>query len=613
MSNPEKNTADKTCSLASRSGAIGMIRVNRSTIPSPAVKMTAVPITRTEESAAYLASDMNIFRSSIPLLTIAACACCLICGAASGAETDGVRHLFDSDCGSALDAHERPVTDEQLCRVAAVPAPLTIGGIELLLCQVEPAAFDIGTQRQLFIDERMIDSRRGVDVVINMPVRFVSVLLTADEPWEEGARISVYSSVLRENGKTRIWYDLVQPTGDGPYDHQRRVCYAESEDGLHFVKPRVGLHEVNRSKDNNVVMPGVIGGCAVWIDPNADDEHRYKTQAKVYPTGQFHMHSSPDGLRWNKFARLDPGPGGWDTQSIVFWDPAIEKYALFTRFWTDHGDRERRYRTVRRLESTDLRSWNNQTIVMQPDDVDRATYETPTAQPPVDYYGASVFRYPAAEDVYIMLAQAFWHFFERPPSEKLGPSTFDVRLAVSRDGKNFARVGERRPFLSTGPNGRFDSRFAWALPNPVRMEDELWIYYVGSNRDHDGIVDPDADGNELSGIGRAVLRLDGFVSADAGYEGGELTTPLVTFAGDRLELNVDAGGGGSVIVELLDENGLPIDGFSQSDAVPVTGNSVHMPVSWKPGSDLRSLAGKAIRLRFHMRDCKLYAFQFRDG
>ncbi|MDA1055336.1 MAG: hypothetical protein O3C40_33360 [Planctomycetota bacterium] len=471
---------------------------------------------------------------------------------------------------------------------------------------------DVGSTKQLFIDQHFIESSDGVELVMNPPRRDGIVLLQADQPWEEGAHIAVYSSVLRADGKTRIWYDLVQPTGDGPYDHNRRVCYAESKDGLHFTKPKLGLHEVDGSQANNIVLPGVIGGCAVWIDPQAEPEHRYKTQAKVYPTGQFHMHSSPDGLRWKRFTRLEPGPGGWDTQSIVFWDPAIERYTLFTRYWAQNENRERRYRTVRRLESHDLRQWDRQTIVMEPDETDRATHLTPTGQTPVDYYGADVFRYGEADDVYIMLTQAYWHWYERAGAKGLGPSSFDVRLAVSRDGKSFRRVGERKPFMPTGPDGRFDSRFVWAMPDPVRMGDELWIYYVGTNRDHDGVVDPAAGGDHQSGIGRAVLRLDGFVSADASYAGGQITTPPIVFAGRTLELNVETSGGGSVRVEILDAAGDPIESYAAAQAIPVNGNSVRMPVAWKAGRDLSSLAESTIRLRFHMRDCKLYAFQFRE-
>ncbi|MAT13707.1 MAG: hypothetical protein CMJ46_00370 [Planctomyces sp.] len=466
---------------------------------------------------------------------------------------------------------------------------------------------DIGTTKQLFVDRKLIASDRDIELVMHRPRRDGRVLIEADQAWEAGGRIAVYSSVLRENGKTRIWYDLLTPTGAGPYDHNRRVCYAESDDGLHFEKPRLGLHEVNGSKANNVVLPGVIGGCAVWIDPQADPAHRYKTQTKVYPSGQFHMHSSPDGLNWTKFGRLEPGPGGWDTQSIVFWDPAMERYALFTRYWADNDNRAGRYRTVRRLESDDLINWDSQTIVLRPDENDLATYEPRTPQPPVDYYGADVFRY---EDVYLMLAQAFWHWNLRPDRDRLGPSTFDVRLAVSRDGKTFERVGEWNPFLSLGSEGSFDSRAVWAMPDPVRMGDELWIYYVGTNRDHDGIVDPTGGGEPLSGISRAVLRLDGFVSAHAGYQGGQLTTPPIRFDGSKLELNVDTGGGGSVLVEVLDEKGQPLPGYSHEDAVPVVGNSVAMPVTWRGHTDVSDIAGRPIQLRFHLQDCHLYAFQF---
>ena len=504
-----------------------------------------------------------------------------------------------------------PAINYRVSRIVLMTAVvMTAAPVRRSQSEDRQAVIDVGSRKQLFIDERFIESSSGVELVMHSPSRDGQVLVEADQPWEAGGRIAVYSSVLREAGKTRLWYDLLVPTGEGPYDHQRRVCYAESEDGLHFEKPSLGLHEVNGSTANNVVLPGVIGGCAVWIDPQAEPEHRYKTQSKIYPSGQFHMYSSPDGLRWTKFARLEPGPGGWDTQSIVFWDPAIERYALFTRFWTHDDDRDRRYRTVRRMESDDLRNWDTQTIVMRPDEIDLATHETPTAQPPVDYYGADVFRYGDADDVYIMLAQAFWHWQERPPVKGRGPSAFDVRLAVSRDGREFQRVGSRRAFMPLGPAGGFDSRYVWALPDPVRMGDQLWIYYVGSNTDHDGVTDPAADGQHLTGISRAVLRLDGFVSADAGYAGGQVTTPPIRFAGDALELNVDTGGGGSVLVEILDEAGEPLDGYSQAEAEPVVGNSVGMQVAWQDGGDLSDLTGKTVKLRFHMQDCSLYAFQF---
>jgi hypothetical protein len=106
------------------------------------------------------------------------------------------------------------------------------------------------------------------------------------------------------------------------------------------------------------------------------------------------------------------------------------------------------------------------------------------------------------------------------------------------------------------------------------------------------------------------LRRDGWVSADANLAGGRLTTRPLKFSGTRLELNAVTGGGGSIHVELLDENGRPLPGFSKDKALPASGNSLKMPVAWKSGGDLARLAGRTIRLRFHLKDCQLYAFRF---
>ncbi|MBN2296410.1 MAG: hypothetical protein JXM70_28535 [Pirellulales bacterium] len=477
--------------------------------------------------------------------------------------------------------------------------------------QSEPT-IEVGNRKQLFIDKKFIASSKNIELTMNSPYQTGEVLIEADQPWElqptPGA-VAVYSSVLKDGDRVRIWYDLIQPTGSGPYDHNRRVCYAESKDGLHFVKPKLGLHEINGSKANNVVLPGVIGGCAVWIDPKAPPEHRYKTQTKVYPSGHFHMHSSPDGIHWQLFADIDPR-GPRDTQTIVFWDKDLGRYLFYGRDKDTESEININCRCVRRAEMTDLTKIQNTGVILGPDKADLNTHPLPKGKTPVDYYGATVFPYNEADGVYIMLAHAFWHW--GPKEDANSRATFDVRLATSRDSKKFERQGARQPFMRLGPEGRFDSRYVWAMPNPIRMGDEIWIYYVGSNTDHNDHVDPATPGGKrLGAVSRAVMRLDGFVSADAPYEGGQLTTPTIRFAGKKLELNLDTSGGGSVRVELLDEKGEPIEGYTASDAMPLFGNSVRMPVSWGDNTDVSRLAGKPIKIRFIMRDCKLYAFQFK--
>jgi len=64
-------------------------------------------------------------------------------------------------------------------------------------------------------------------------------------------------------------------------------------------------------------------------------------------------------------------------------------------------------------------------------------------------------------------------------------------------------------------------------------------------------------------------------------------------------------------VELLDASDQPIQGFSREEATALYENHVCLPVTWKANRSVASLAGKPIKIRFLMRDCRLYAFQFR--
>jgi len=494
------------------------------------------------------------------------------------------------------------------------------------VCAAGP--IDIGSRKQLFIDDRFIAKSQGIELTMNTPAKMNQPVLANDIIWEgEPASIGFYSSVIKDGDKIRIWGAgqamlPVRLEPDGPVI--ALYAYAESTDGIHFTKPDSSCVAYDESKAE-IGKHGRIGGTSVWIDPKAPPLHRYKSQAKFYPAderaNEFHIYSSPDGYQWTLLCK--PAIDEMDTQSIIFWDDAGQRYLLYTRK-NPGRTTPNRYRVVRRMESLDLCNWENEIFVMQADDLDNRIYETPTPQPPVDYYGATVFRYPddSTDSAYIMLAHAFWHWQRRPQEQRWGgrenhkfqfevlaPATLDVRLAASRDGICFNRLGDRKSFIPLGFAGTFSSKFTWSLPNPIRMGNELWIYYLGDNCDHDGFVDRAATGRKLA-IDRAILRLDGFVSADAAYTGGEIVTPLLKFAGSRLELNVDPGAGGSVQVELLDENDIPIKNYTQKDATPLYDNSVQLPVTWGTNTDVAALAGKPIKIRFLMRDCKLYAFQF---
>ena len=132
------------------------------------------------------------------------------------------------------------------------------------------------------------------------------------------------------------------------------------------------------------------------------------------------------------------------------------------------------------------------------------------------------------------------------------------------------------------------------------------MYYQGHDRPHDtGKVDA-----YRPAIGRVRVRLDGFVSQDAGSQDGQLTTVPFTFEGQRLEVNMDGSSRGWLKVEILDEAMEPIEGFTEKEADRLAGNEVRKVVTWEGKNGLSCLCGKPVRLRFVGQSVKLYAFQF---
>ena len=145
----------------------------------------------------------------------------------------------------------------------------------------------------------------------------------------------------------------------------------------------------------------------------------------------------------------------------------------------------------------------------------------------------------------------------------------------------------------------------------------------GRNVNHTGGIDPDAHGQWRSGVGLARTRLDGFLSLDTpllkdgeGWDGAELLTKPLVFAGKSLQLNVDTGAAGSVLVEMQDAaSGAPLPGFSLNASVPLVSNSVRAVVSWQTEgggetTDVGPLAGKSVRVRLVTLGTKLYSIQF---
>ena len=250
---------------------------------------------------------------------------------------------------------------------------------------------DIGTDKQLFIDQRFFESSEGVKLCMNPPVQHPDPVVIMDKPWEaEG--IGAYSTAFREpDGRFRLWYDALLSSGL-PHEGARRLCYAESEDGIHWEKSPLGLVPFRGSTENNIVAPHherqSMQGATVFRDERAPSAERYKLWSKFLPTdeerangargGLWAMHSA-DGIHWQPYpGQPSPPNQSCDTQNMFFWDDSLQLYVGYTRVRETQSTEEAAaagraaYRSIGRITSPDFRTWSSTQIVLEADAADLA-------------------------------------------------------------------------------------------------------------------------------------------------------------------------------------------------------------------------------------------------
>ena len=142
-------------------------------------------------------------------------------------------------------------------------------------------AVDIGSEKQLFIDDALIAEAENVTLTMNPPRKTGERCIVADKPWESH-RVCAYNTVI-EDGVYKMWYDAIAQDGS------RWLCYATSTDGVHWEKPDLGLVEFDGSKANNIVFPperrGHEPGC-VFIDTNPDCPTGRARHVRLLVTGR---------------------------------------------------------------------------------------------------------------------------------------------------------------------------------------------------------------------------------------------------------------------------------------------------------------------------------------
>jgi len=480
----------------------------------------------------------------------------------------------------------------------------------------------IGPAAQLFLDDYILDRIEGVTRTVHQPRDIAAnPVLIPEHPWEH--RRIPYGSVLwfPEEGKFKCWYLCIniydsRPGFRGyrkdhhiPINEAAQVCYAESNDGITWKKPNLGLHEFRGSKENNIVLvsPGTHFDSTSVIHLRNDKEWPYRMMTFIGrwpykddlvkekwgdppPFGiKQHGHyayGSKDGIHWKELNNNRPVLRASD-RSMFWWDPHRKIFAGAAK--RSHNNK----RAQAYAWSRDMIHWT-----VTPDWVHVAKKSDHPGDEAEAAYG-----FPYAGQ---WLGFAEMRRVRKADRGLLDRGTrINWELLSSRDGRQWSRPLNTL-FFSDADEETWRHRVFKVFANaPIERNGQLFIYYGGKT----GTVPIETGYQPFQALCLATLRKDGFVSLSANDATGQVRTKPFLAAGKRLSLNVEIHNQGNLRVEALSTAGLPIPGFELHNCIPIKAGGLNVGVTWKQPSQWHQLSGKAVSLRIQMRNSDLYSFR----
>lgn len=465
-----------------------------------------------------------------------------------------------------------------------------------LLTSAEPV--NIGDRRELFVDDLLIGELKGARLKLHEPQKLQR---TPPRPFGH------YATMLKDGEKLRFYYRGDKHPGAhwrngwGKYHEGEVTLYAESKDGgIHWTEPDLGIYDVTEIPQGNVVLdmgtdtflvthnftpfidtrPGVpaaerykgVGGGRYppenWGNWKTPDERR-KLREK-YGIGGLRAFVSPDGFTWKILTQesiLTEDQGNFDSQNVAFWSAAEQQYVCYFRIMRDG------VRAIRRSTSKDFVNWT-EPVAMLANEKGEHLYTNGT-QP-----------YFRAPHIYIALPTHF--------QARAGAIT-DIAFMATRPGSNRYHRHFKEAFIRPGLGPR-----GWG-----NRANYLTLGVHQTSPTHMSMF--------MYGGAHYVLRLDGFISVNAGHEEGEFITKPLTFSGDQLGFNYSTSGAGRMRIEIQAANGKPLPGFTLADSRIIYGDDINRIAKWRDTTDLSALIGKPVRLRFVMNETDLYSIRFQNS
>lgn len=447
----------------------------------------------------------------------------------------------------------------------------------------------------------------GLELKVHPPRLEPGWVLAPERPWDQ-CGISPYASFVEDQGRFHCWYECYG--NESEMGIHVNVAYAVSDDGVHWSRPDLGVREYGGSRQNNLTNLGSHGAC-VFIDPTAPPEERYKTAGLhvVPPETPDPSHDRPqcqskwwrqvggavsaDGFDWQPLTTPILPRHFCDTQTVVEYDPVLQKYVLFTR--QKNGLMGRR--GVNRSESADFRSFPPSTPIFESNPLDPVDW---------DFQSPGYHRWPGAEHAHLMFPTVFHRASDR----------MSIHLATSRDGVCWHRPLQRQAWLDPADvHLAEDVMRVHSCHGILRTAPGEWSlyfrpYYHGHNAEK---LD-----RRATGLMRAVCREDGFVSLSSEGHGEFWTAPFILDSAS-ISLNLKCAPAGHLrigVERVLGDydnmgsvQGEAIEGHALADCEPLEGDHIDAEPTWRGGS-LSELHGQTVRLHVQMCQADLYAIRF---
>ncbi|MFA5189614.1 MAG: hypothetical protein WC740_02750 [Verrucomicrobiia bacterium] len=430
--------------------------------------------------------------------------------------------------------------------------------------------------------------------------------------------VQFYGSVIREDGKFRMWYVAFDDdTGNKVASARWRAAYAESRDGLHWTKPNLGLVEYRGNKNNNLILtdPAPLGFVNLKVLADPDDpnpERRYKISTHVYfrhhtRLGSLAPFASVDGLRWKLLTTATPKEAELRKEDLVLpavhFEPCGGLYKWDGMYYVCgqnamNATRPYQGRVTRMYRSPDFVNWSQTSSI----GFIRAPQHTPLG-PGRSREGEQTHEAISVWNRGNVLLGVYgrWH-----GGKEWKDVTVDLGFVVSNDGVNFREPAHEWTFLKRGEDGAWDQGGLLQGQGFENIGDKSFIYY--------GAWDPRHRENtpERGGVGIATLPRDRFgnlVVEESGKGKGDYQLPVIQSefvtaaipikpgAAHRFYLNADGLGPQSALkIELLDNHERPLSGFSGKAAAIVRQSGFHTPISWNGQTAIAGLPDR-IRLK----------------